>query len=59
MTPSETRRSPNHLFHEVNLIELANGPGIDNDSWTFVSTKNIIYLYSYYVRWHKVNKVAK
>ncbi|XP_063929574.1 neprilysin-4-like [Zophobas morio] len=37
MTPSETRRSPNHLFHEVNLIELANGPGIDNDSWRFVN----------------------
>ncbi|XP_068916710.1 endothelin-converting enzyme homolog isoform X1 [Tenebrio molitor] len=37
MTPSETRRSPNHLFHEVTLIELANGPGIDNESWRFVN----------------------
>ncbi|RZB40619.1 endothelin-converting enzyme 1-like, partial [Asbolus verrucosus] len=37
MTPSETRRSPSHLFHEVNLIELANGPGVDNESWRFVN----------------------
>lgn len=37
MTPTETRRSAGHLFHEVNLIELANGPGLDNASWRTVS----------------------
>lgn len=43
MTPPETRRSPNHLFHEVNLIELANGPGLDNSSWRYVSFFFILY----------------
>lgn len=37
MTPTETRRSAGHLFHEVNLVELANGPGVDNASWQTVS----------------------
>ncbi|KAF2882511.1 hypothetical protein ILUMI_23672 [Ignelater luminosus] len=37
MTPAEIRRSPGHLFHEVTLIELANGPGLDNDTWRTVN----------------------
>lgn len=37
MTPTEARRSAGHLFHEVNLMELANGPGLDNISWRTVS----------------------
>lgn len=36
MTPTEKRRSAGHLFHEVNLVELANGPGLDNASWRTV-----------------------
>ncbi|KAK4871970.1 hypothetical protein RN001_016094 [Aquatica leii] len=33
MTPAEIRRSPGYLFHEVTLVELANGPSQDNDTW--------------------------
>lgn len=52
MTPTETRRSAGHLFHEVNLVELANGPGLDNVSWRTVSA----YVYYVTIMYHNENK---
>ncbi|KAF5278256.1 hypothetical protein FQR65_LT15715 [Abscondita terminalis] len=33
MTPTEIRRSPGYLFHEVTLVELANGPNLNIETW--------------------------
>lgn len=49
MTPTETRRSAGHLFHEVNLVELANGPGLDNVSWRTVRHKLKIHPHQTYL----------
>ncbi|XP_025834762.1 neprilysin-4-like isoform X2 [Agrilus planipennis] len=37
MTPTEQRRSPGHLFHEVTLMELAKGPRINDDTWKSIN----------------------